>query len=57
VLLKTSAAVDEDGEMRLTMRIGDRVKRVSLVADYPEALGRLPELVDHVGGPNVWVGR
>ena len=57
VLLKTSGAVEEDGEMRLTMRIGDRVKRVSLVADYPEALGRLPELVDRIGGPNVWAGR
>jgi hypothetical protein len=32
----------------------DRVKRVDLIADYPDALGRLPELVDRIGGPNAW---
>ena len=57
VLLKTWGADKESGETRLTMRIGDRVKRVSLVEDYPEALGTLPELVDRIGGPNVWAGR
>ena len=54
VQLKTSAVSNEGGEVRLTLRIGDRVKRVSLVEDYPDALGRLPELVDRIGGPNAW---
>jgi hypothetical protein len=54
VQLKTWSAGGEDGELRLTLRIGDRVKRVSLVEDYPDALGRLPALVDRIGGPNVW---
>jgi hypothetical protein len=40
--------------VRLTLRIGERVKRVSLIEDYPDALGRLPELVDRIGGPNIW---
>jgi hypothetical protein len=57
VLLKGFGPRSEAPEIRLTLRIGDRVKRVSLVEDYPEALGRLPELVDRIGGPNVWAGR
>jgi hypothetical protein len=57
VNLKVFGADREASETRLTLRIGDRVKRVSLVEDYPEALGRLPELVDRIGGPNVWAGR
>jgi hypothetical protein len=57
VLLKTLGADREAPETRLTLRIGERVKRVSLVEDYPEALGRLPELVDRIGGPNMWAGR
>jgi hypothetical protein len=57
VLLKNFGAKSDAPEIRLTVRIGERVKRVSLVEDYPEALGRLPELVDRMGGPNVWVGR
>jgi len=57
VLLKSSGAKSEAPEIRLMLRIGERVKRVSLVEDYPEALGRLPELVDRIGGPNVWAGR
>jgi hypothetical protein len=56
VQLKTWGADNEGGEIRLMLRIGDRVKRVSLVEDYPEALGRLPELVDRIGGPNAWAG-
>jgi hypothetical protein len=56
VLLKGFGADREAAETRLMLRIGDRVKRVSLVEDYPEALGRLPELVDRIGGPNVWAG-
>jgi hypothetical protein len=57
VQLKNSGPKSEAPEIRLMLRIGDRVKRVSLVEDYPEALGRLPELVDRVGGPNSWMGR
>jgi hypothetical protein len=56
VLLKTSDVDSDAPEVRLTLRIGDRVKRVTLVETYPEALGRLPELVDRIGGPNVWAG-
>ena len=26
-------------------------------ADYPADLGRLPELVDRIGGPRVWQGQ
>ena len=54
VNLKTISGDREAPEMRLTLRIGDRVKRVSLIDDYPDALGRLPELVDRIGGPNTW---
>jgi hypothetical protein len=54
VLLKSYGPKSDAPEIRLMVRIGDRVKRVSLVEDYPEALGRLPELVDRIGGPNVW---
>jgi hypothetical protein len=57
VLLKNFGPKSEAPEIRLMVRIGERVKRVSLVDDYPEALGRLPELVDRIGGPNVWAGR
>ena len=54
VNLKTVATDREAPETRLTLRLGDRVKRVSLIADYPDALGKLPELVDRIGGPNTW---
>ena len=54
VNLKTVATDRETPETRLTLRLGDRVKRVSLIADYPDALGKLPELVDRIGGPNMW---
>jgi len=54
VNLKTFTGNREAPEMRLTLRIGDRVKRVTLIEDYPDALGRLPELVDRIGGPNTW---
>lgn len=57
VVLKTFSVKSDAPEIRLMVRIEDRVKRVSLVEDYPEALGRLPDLVDRIGGPNVWAGR
>lgn len=37
----------------LTLRIGDRRKTVRLERDYPPELGRPPELVDRIGGPEV----
>ncbi len=54
VVLKTLSAAREAPETRLMLRIGERVKRVSLIEDYPDALGRLPDLVDRIGGPNMW---
>lgn len=57
VNLKSFGAPSETPEMRLLLRIGDRVKRVNLVEDYPEALGRLAGLVDRIGGPNAWAGQ
>jgi hypothetical protein len=38
----------------LTLRIGTHSKTVMLKEDYPPELGRLPELVDRIGGPRVW---
>ena len=54
VVRKNSGSGTDIPEVRLTLRIGDRVKRVSLVEEFPEALGRLPDLVDRIGGPNMW---
>jgi hypothetical protein len=39
----------------LTLRIGDRKKTVTLYANYPAELGRLPELVERIGGPQIWL--
>ena len=44
----------DDPEVRLTLRIGARTKVVTLLRDYPAELSRLPELVDRIGGPQVW---
>jgi hypothetical protein len=41
----------------LTLRLGERVKRVELYDHYPAELGRLPDLVDRVAGTERWVGR
>ena len=38
----------------LTLRIGDRRKSVRLERDYPVEIGKLPELVHHIGGPEAW---
>lgn len=38
----------------LTLKIGTRTKTVILRENYPPELGRLPELVDRMGGPDVW---
>ena len=37
-----------------TLRIGARTKTVIQRRDFPPDLGRLPELVDRIGGPRVW---
>jgi hypothetical protein len=45
----------DNPEVDLTLRIGDRSKTVTLRNNYPAELGRLPELVDRLGGPQVWL--
>jgi len=47
----------EAATTRLILRVGYREKEVTLVDNYPEALGKLTELVDRVGGPQVWTAR
>jgi hypothetical protein len=39
----------------LTLRLGDRKKTVTLFNNYPAELGKLPELVERIGGPQVWL--
>ena len=38
----------------LTLKIGARTKTVILRENYPPELGRLPDLVDRLGGPAIW---
>lgn len=38
----------------LTLRLGNQTKTVRLVADFPEELGRVRDLVDTIGGPRAW---
>lgn len=45
----------DDPPTDLTLRIGDRTKTVTLYNNYPAELGRLPELVERIGGPRVWL--
>jgi hypothetical protein len=47
----------DDTQTDLTLRIGDRKKTVTLFNNYPTELGRLPELVERIGGPQVWLGK
>ena len=47
----------DDPYVALTLRIGARTKTVTLRTDYPADLGKLPELVDGIGGPRVWQGQ
>lgn len=56
VMLQGSGSSEAPG-VRLRLKIGDTVKEVNLVADYPQALGRLIELVDRIGGPQTWPSR
>jgi hypothetical protein len=56
VMLYGSGGSD-DPQTDLTLRLGDRKKTVSLFKNYPIELGRLPELVERIGGPQVWQGK
>jgi hypothetical protein len=44
----------DDPNVTLTLRVGAHSKTVVLRRDFPPDLGRLPELVDRIGGPHVW---
>jgi Domain of unknown function (DUF6438) len=54
VTMYGSCGADEP-QTDLTLRIGDRRKTVTLYSNYPADLGRLPELVESIGGPQVWL--
>jgi Domain of unknown function (DUF6438) len=54
VELYGSVGGSDDPQADLTLRIGNRTKTVTLYNNYPTELGRLPELVDRIGGPRVW---
>ena len=54
VALYGSVGGSDDPRADLTLRIGDRMKTVTLYNNYPAELGSLPELVDRIGGPRVW---
>jgi hypothetical protein len=54
VVFKGAGGGSDDPQADLTLRIGDRRKTVTLYSNYPADLGRLPELVDRIGGPQVW---
>ena len=41
-------------EWDLSLRLGQLEKSVHLYADYPDALGRLRDRVDQIGGPRNW---
>jgi uncharacterized protein DUF6438 len=48
------AGGSDDPQADLTLRIGERKKTVALFNHYPAELGRLPELIERIGGPEVW---
>jgi Domain of unknown function (DUF6438) len=50
-----SSGASDEPQTDLTLRIGDRRKTVSLYSNYPTELGRLRELVERIGGPQVWL--
>ena len=54
VTMYGSCGADEP-QTDLTLRIGDRRKTVSLYSNYPAELGKLRELVERIGGPQVWL--
>ncbi len=53
VSLLSSGSAD-DTQTDLHLRIGERKKTVSLYNNYPAELGRLAELMERIGGPQVW---
>jgi hypothetical protein len=55
VVLYGAVGGSDDPQADLMLRIGDRRKTVTLYSNYPADLGRLPELVDRIGGPQVWL--
>ena len=57
LLQHSSGSGSEAATTRLILRVGYREKEVTLVDSYPEALGKLTELVDRLGGPQVWTAR
>lgn len=57
VMLYGAGGAADDPQADLTLRIGDRTKTVTLYSNYPGELGRLTELIDQVGGPQVWQPR
>jgi uncharacterized protein DUF6438 len=57
VMLHGAVGGSDDPQAELTLRLGDRTKTVTLFSNYPGELGRLPELVDRIGGPQVWQPR
>jgi TonB family protein len=52
----SGVASADDPYAAMTLRIGPRTKTVILRRDFPLELGRLPGLVDRIGGPQVWQG-
>ena len=57
LVLRGAVGGSDDPQRDVTLRLGDRTKTVTLYDNYPAQLGRLPELVDRVGGPQVWLTR
>lgn len=41
----------------LSLRVGTLAKSVHLYIDYPEALGKVRDQVENVGGPQAWTAR
>ena len=57
VIVACSGSSSEVNRVILTLRIGQRIKKVTLIAKAPPAIGKLPALVDQVGGPQAWPAR
>jgi uncharacterized protein DUF6438 len=57
IILYGAGGGSDDPQADLTLRLGDRTKTLTLFSNYPAELGRLPELVDRIGGPQVWQRR
>ena len=57
VVEPASMTVTDVGRSDLALRIGSRTKQVVLSYGYPASIRELRELVDRIGGPDVWAGR